>query len=183
MRAVHSTAPAWEEELLLNEDYLYLIQPHTLLLFEVLDLLSPGAVAAGGADTADGWDPVAWAFLRPVGAHNVANTEEVKRLQLWEYPSRGILERFSGRHSAADAASRTVHRLFHSWSGDGSKRKAYPATLHVTVEACPVPAYHQITGRAYRPNEIETGRVPLDKVGENMRFGVKKPVLIVDRPL
>jgi jouberin len=94
----------WNEMLVFNELYLYLLKPHTLVLFEILDFKT--SVKSGKYDP---WHRVAWAFLRLVSGTGRANTEIEARLQLFKYP-------------------KNQQNVFECWK---MPRIKYPSTLYI----------------------------------------------------
>lgn len=58
----------WNEEFVLNENARYLLSPNVIFLFEILDFNTNLMFESPGLLNADNLYPIAWAYLRPVGA-------------------------------------------------------------------------------------------------------------------
>lgn len=118
-----SLIPQWEETLIFNEDFNYIIdqQNNVIIFFEIVDFLT------------DGWYKIAWAFLKPQSKDGFLNVGKRVRLQLYKpgnYNSKNIQ-----KCSAYDW-----------WCKQ--KLQKYPASLHVTVKAITKPDIVQETLRS-----------------------------------
>ena len=71
MNGSRGVNPSWREQLILMENYTTILSPKALILFEILDFgpTVPLKDARGGG----GFYRIAWAFLKPIGAHNHLN--------------------------------------------------------------------------------------------------------------
>ena len=58
----------WEEEFVINESARYVLQPNIIFLFEILDFNVDMMFESPELLNADHFYPIAWAYLRPVGA-------------------------------------------------------------------------------------------------------------------
>jgi hypothetical protein len=58
----------WQEEFVINENARYLLSPNVIFLFEILDFNTNLMFESPGLLNADNLYPIAWAYLRPVGA-------------------------------------------------------------------------------------------------------------------
>ncbi|KAI8922779.1 hypothetical protein BC831DRAFT_506419 [Entophlyctis helioformis] len=156
--------PQWNDSLVFNEDYLHIITPGTMILFEVLDMLTDfKSLRTRFGGQTDGWHRVAWAFLKLVNGHAQANTETPLRLQLYKYP-------WWVRQG------RTVDRvpyIYRIWSR--STRYKYPSTLTVAVEAVGRVETRQVVGRPRRPNEKEIGRMSYEQMMRIYNFKKRTP--------
>nr|KAJ3419063.1 Jouberin [Polyrhizophydium stewartii] len=168
--------PAWNESILLNEDYLHIVKPGTLVLFEVLDMLSD---FKNIKSETDGWHRVAWAFLKLVGAQGQSNTEQKARL--WSLSAMSGIAA-SLQQLAADAQQpqirlqlyrypwwssqgRTINRvpfIFRIWQR--RSRPKYPSTLYVQIEAHGRIETREVVARPTRPTEKETGRMTYEQL-------------------
>ncbi|KAJ3050190.1 Jouberin, partial [Rhizophlyctis rosea] len=171
-----STSPKWEEPLLINEDYLYLVDnPNTLVLFEILDL-GKGAERVHGKES-QGWYRVAWGFLRPLNGVGRTNTEVKVRLQLFQYPTtpssttQNIIEVLHNVAEAPDGGTplvttpqypKLVPEIWRIWNN--TKRKKYPSTLYVTISAVPGATDRYVTHRPRSVCEVEKGKLTLEQL-------------------
>lgn len=73
----------WEEEFVINESARYLLQPNIIFLFEMLDFNVEMMFESPELLNADHLYPIAWAYLRPVGAAQIHLSRT--RLQLYRY--------------------------------------------------------------------------------------------------
>ena len=122
LRGASMRLPAWEEELVLGEEFVYLLHPRVFLLFELLDF-SPEAPEAG-------LQQFAWGFLKPVsgpmadpGRANALRAMPL-RLQLYRWQSRL-------RSPPGQPAVWTQYLA--------AGRSRYSSTLYVTLRALPAP--------------------------------------------
>ena len=58
----------WHEEFIINEKSLHLMNQNVIFLFEILDFNTSMIFESPGLLNADHLYPIAWAYLRPVGA-------------------------------------------------------------------------------------------------------------------
>lgn len=73
----------WNEEFVVNELASHILKPNVLLLFEILDF-NPSLIFENKKElNADLLYPIAWAYLRPLGAAHIHLTSS--RLQLYKY--------------------------------------------------------------------------------------------------
>ncbi|XP_069701655.1 jouberin-like [Periplaneta americana] len=125
-----SLVPFWEELLVFNEDFEYILQdkPSVLILFEILDFVNFSVASSQYRKLGPegGWHHIAWAFLRPVGANGILNTEKQVRLQLYKPQQAG-----KSNCNGCD--------VYHWWNSRVWKR--YPATLYVTVKGITPPEH------------------------------------------
>eukprot|EP00966_Prymnesium_polylepis_P311045 7186475-Prymnesium_polylepis.2 len=144
LRGASMRLPAWEEELLLGEEFLYLLHPRVFLLFELLDF-APEAPAGG-------LQQFAWGFLKPVsgpmadpGRANALRPMPL-RLQLYRWQSRV-------RSPPGQPAVWTQYLA--------AGRQRYSSTLYVTLRPSPPPG--QLTVKfPFRPmaaHHLEVGRL------------------------
>ncbi|XP_075243759.1 jouberin-like [Convolutriloba macropyga] len=143
-----SLIPRWEQQLFLDERYLYFLEnaseagsPDILLLFEVLNYVDTtggsgeGAGSSGGLRKGggEGWMRIAWAFLKLVGANSTLNVEKKLRLQLF-YP----FKQFS--NCPDDLTNDTTDGVeMMNWFVK-MRRVKYPGTIYVTVKGTRVSA-------------------------------------------
>ena len=75
VRHHYTLTPTWNETLLIDIEYTHVLKPRTLILFEILEF---GRDLPLGRDitTKDGFQGIAWGFLKPVGQNGRANTEK-----------------------------------------------------------------------------------------------------------
>lgn len=112
--------PAWNQEIVFNELYLHFIDPRVLLIFEVLDFVTNSKALI---EYPDGWNRIAWGFLKPVGGDGRSTTEKEARLQLYKYPKRMRLKAILGSSSP---------QVYNCWKRTWKK---YPSTLYVKLFA------------------------------------------------
>ncbi|XP_060521087.1 jouberin-like isoform X2 [Cylas formicarius] len=110
--------PKWEEAILLNEDFDYLVNENVVLFFEVLDFISFNVHQFKASDK--GWFKIAFAFLKVVGKNN-NNVNRKVRLQLYHHPTVSIQYSEPNRCPVWDY-----------WKNH--KLKKYPSTLYVTIK-------------------------------------------------
>lgn len=58
----------WNEEFYLNENARYIMQPNNIILFEILEFNTQMIFESPELLNADNLYPIAWAYIRPVGA-------------------------------------------------------------------------------------------------------------------
>lgn len=73
----------WNEEFVINENARYLLSPNVIFLFEILDFSPTMLFEAPEKLNADLLYPIAWAYLRPLGAAQIHLAKT--RLQLYRY--------------------------------------------------------------------------------------------------
>jgi hypothetical protein len=140
-------APVWDEELVLNELYLHILKPKTLVFFEIIDFVTNIKALEVFPS---GWNKIAWGFLRLIGADGLATTESRARLQLYKYP-RMLPKVPPG-----------IPEVFYCWKRRWEK---YPSTLYVKLGAYKPLDMVKVTARPFLPNQIESGKIPWDIVG------------------
>ncbi|XP_062980710.1 jouberin isoform X2 [Elgaria multicarinata webbii] len=130
-RQFKSTLPEWEEQILFNERFNYLLQdaegsPRVILFFEILDFLSMNDAKANFDVQVheSGFRKICWAFLKLVGANEVLNVGGKIRLQLYFPPPR-------------TRTQLNVVEVYDWWAK--CPRNHYPSTLYVTVKGIKLP--------------------------------------------
>lgn len=73
----------WKEEFIINEKIKYLLKDSVLIMFEILDFSTDLILKDSPLLNADKLYPVAWGYLRPLGAASV-HLDKVK-VQLYKY--------------------------------------------------------------------------------------------------
>ena len=73
----------WQEEFVINENARYLLQSNVIFLFEILDFNPNMIFESPELLNADNLYPIAWAYLRQVGAAQIHLART--RLQLYRY--------------------------------------------------------------------------------------------------
>ncbi|KAJ3134212.1 Jouberin [Geranomyces variabilis] len=145
------TSPSWEEMLLFNEPFLPLISDRTMILFELLDLVtSRESLERTGTD---GYYRIAWAFLKLMSSYNQPNTGRKARLQLYRYPPPDIAVYPEG------PTQPHVYKVYQL-----RKHLKYPSTLYVTVAAHAMMSERSVTRRPEAPNEVEIGKETLEQL-------------------
>lgn len=76
----------WHEDFYLNENARHVLQPNVIFLFEILDFNPQMLFESPDLLNADNLYPVAWAYLRPVGAAQIHLGKS--RLQLYKHKFR-----------------------------------------------------------------------------------------------
>ncbi|KAI9203420.1 WD40-repeat-containing domain protein [Polychytrium aggregatum] len=151
--------PLWEEEIVVDVEYLSILKPSTMMLFEVLDFTTNSALAQ---KTHDGWHRIAWAFLKLVGHAGNANTEQMARLQMYRYP------KIKNEPPEQD----NIPNAYYYWQMEKEK---YPSTLYVTVKAHVPPRRRQVIRRANLPTDIEIGKMTLEQMLDE--YSEKKKIM------
>ncbi|KAI8898327.1 WD40-repeat-containing domain protein [Globomyces pollinis-pini] len=154
-------SPHWGQELTYNEDYLHIVQPDVLVLFEVLDFLTTSSKLM---QHKDGWHKVAWGFLKLIGTNGQPNTEQDVRLQLYKYPWKLFQPK----------SDEKTPYVYQCWKQKTLKK--YPSTLYVNVYAHTPLSERRIVGRAKTALEIETGKYTLDELMD--MYGSKETNLV-----
>ncbi|PSN43898.1 hypothetical protein C0J52_03675 [Blattella germanica] len=89
-----SVVPSWEELLVFNEDFQYILgnNPPVLILFELLDFVNFNVASSQyrKLGSEGGWHHIAWAFLKPLGANGILNIEK----QVYQWWNGGVWERY-----------------------------------------------------------------------------------------
>ncbi len=149
MSANQTKSPVWEEELILNEDYLHIMSPYTLVTFEILDFMTSKRMLMGPTD---GWYKACWAFLKPIGADGTINTEQKVRLQLYKYPQWQLPILLKDKQKPC---------VYYAYK---ARKSFYPASLYVTIKGIPNMKTKEMKGRSRLPTEIEVGKQTLEQV-------------------
>ncbi len=133
-----SVIPRWEEILVFNEQFNYFTQnkPSCLLMFEILDTakstdVNRPRVQYTSQDTGAGWQRVAWAFLKIVGANKHLNTEKKIRLQLYYTQTQY-------KNQSTESMIPEIYTIYKN-----GPRVKYPASLHVTIKSILPPSSFQ----------------------------------------
>jgi hypothetical protein len=114
----------WHEEFVINESARYLLQPNVIFLFEMLDFNPNLMFENPDLLNADNMYPVAWAYLRPVGAAQIHLART--RLQLYRYKFKYDQQIKSSK--ALDPRTPPVFLEF-NWPN----REQYPSFLEVEL--------------------------------------------------
>jgi hypothetical protein len=61
----------WHEEFVINESARYILNPNVIFLFEILDFNTSLMFDSPELLNADNLYPIAWGYLRPVGAAQI----------------------------------------------------------------------------------------------------------------
>ncbi|XP_062952541.1 jouberin isoform X3 [Cynocephalus volans] len=130
-KQLKSRLPEWEEQIIFNENFPYLLQdfdesPKVILFFEILDFLSMDEIKSNSEiqNQECGFRKIAWAFLKLLGANGNANINSKLRLQLYYPPAK-------------PRSQSNVVEVFEWWSK--CPRNRYPSTLYVTIRGLKVP--------------------------------------------
>ncbi|KAJ1154756.1 hypothetical protein NDU88_007499 [Pleurodeles waltl] len=130
-KQITTALPQWEEQIVLNERFGYLLQeneesPKVILFFELLDVsnVDDARINSEVQFQEKGFRRIAWAFLKLVGANGVLNVDGKLRLQLYYPPPRTRTQ-----HSCVD--------VYEWWLK--YPRNRYPSTLYVTVKGLKLP--------------------------------------------
>ncbi|XP_037698118.1 jouberin isoform X4 [Choloepus didactylus] len=130
-KQLKSRLPEWEEQIIFNEKFPYLIQdfdesPKVILFFEILDFLSMDEIRNNSEvqNQECCFRKIAWAFLKLLGANGNVNINSKLRLQLYCPPTK-------------PRSQLNVVEVFEWWSK--CPRNRYPSTLYVTVRGLKVP--------------------------------------------
>lgn len=110
LQAHNTKTPIWEDTIVLNDLYLNLVNPNTLILFEIVDFVTH----LKKKQTGNPWHRVCWGFLKLVGDNGRSNTEKELRLQLFHYPKKFIPD------------NDQIPGVFNAWK---KIRQKYPSTL------------------------------------------------------
>ncbi|XP_030749196.1 jouberin-like [Sitophilus oryzae] len=113
--------PKWEDTILLNEDFDYLVNENVIIFFEIMDFSTTNiATLRKNKEYDKGWYKIAFSFLKLVGKSNARNVN--KKLQLQLYYNQNVSKK-------AEYDSCELWELWHK-----KKLKKYPSTLYVTVK-------------------------------------------------
>lgn len=112
--------PHWDQEIIFNEKYLHVVQSDVVIMFEILDFVTSSTAMKKYFPIytryPDGWNRVAWGFLRLVSDNGEANTEINARLQLFKYPW----------HLFPQPSDESVPYVYRCWKETWRK---YPSTM------------------------------------------------------
>ncbi|XP_077000193.1 jouberin isoform X3 [Tamandua tetradactyla] len=130
-KQLKSRLPEWEEQIIFNEKFPYLLQdfdesPKVILFFEILDFLRMDEIRNNSEvqNQECSFRKIAWAFLKLLGANGNVNINSKLRLQLYYPPTK-------------PRSQLNVVEVFEWWSK--CPRNRYPSTLYVTVRGLKVP--------------------------------------------
>ena len=140
----------WDEEFILNEDFLSLMKPETLFLFEILDFSAKVPLLENHIYE------VAWGFLTAIGADRHANVHRRLDVQLYHYPSKYSPTSFLCRQEG------NVPRIWKIWHRE--YRRKYPATLCLRMDGIKAPTAKKVKTRPTSVFEIEEGRISWDEL-------------------
>ncbi|XP_021105200.1 jouberin isoform X2 [Heterocephalus glaber] len=145
-----SRLPEWEEQIIFNEKFPYLLQdfdegPKVILFFEILDFLSMNEVKNNSEvrNQECGFRKIAWAFLKLLGANGNANINSKLRLQLYYPPAK-------------PRSQLNVIEVFEWWSR--CPRNRYPSTLYVTIRGLKVPDGIKLSYQSMMALQEEKGK-------------------------
>ncbi|XP_055982182.1 jouberin [Sorex fumeus] len=148
-KQLKSRLPEWEEQIIFNENFTYLIRdsdesPKVILFFEILDFLSMDEIRNHSEvrNQECGFRKIAWAFLKLLGANGNVNINSKLRLQLFYPPPK-------------PRSQSSVVEVFDWWSK--CSRNRYPSTLYVTVRGLKVPECIKPSYRSMMALQEETG--------------------------
>ncbi|XP_038057732.1 jouberin-like isoform X2 [Patiria miniata] len=160
-----SIIPCWDEQLIFNESYNYLIQseetaPKAIIFFEILDFVSMNVAATKTKMLKGdgGWHRIAWAFLKVVGANSVPNTDKKVRLQLFHPPFS-----FKAKPGQLD--------VYQWWLN--ISRQPYPSTLYATVKAVKTPDKVEPAVRSLFATQKEQGKMTYSELKKSINWGTK----------
>ncbi|KAJ3188080.1 Jouberin [Irineochytrium annulatum] len=139
----HTTAPNWDENIVVNIPYMSLLSETHALFFEILDFES-------GKHLESGWNRIAWAFLFVVGGTKKVNTERPARLQLYKY------------HQIRANDYGEIPLVFEMWKM--GKRIKYPSTLHVEIKARPYLHEQLVQYRPLHAMQKEQGKLTFEEL-------------------
>ncbi|XP_063040333.1 jouberin isoform X2 [Engraulis encrasicolus] len=144
-----STVPEWEEQIVFNERFGYLLQeeeetPRVILFFEILDFMSmeEARVHARADPHERGFRKIAWAFLKLVGTNGILNVDSRLRLQLYCVPPR------------AKKMPNTIE-VVEWWRK--FPRTRYASTLYITVKGLKLPDHVDPSMRSMMALQQERG--------------------------
>ncbi|KAL3282761.1 hypothetical protein HHI36_005928 [Cryptolaemus montrouzieri] len=150
-----SLMPLWEETILINEDFQYLVaeKENIIIFFEILDFVSSSTMN----DNTKGWHKIAFAFLKIHGQNNNLNLEKKMRLQLYYCSSK-----------KDDLKKCSVWETWHV-----RKLKKYPSSLYVTIESAKIKGKICTGLRSKDALQEEVGTENLE-IDENVKSNVRK---------
>ena len=154
LRGEVARLPAWEEDILIAEDFTYLLHPGVFILLELLDFAPAASVHADQP-----FIPFAWAFLKPVSGpigrpgHANALRPMPLRLQLHRWQK-------SVRPVAGQPA------VWAQYLAAG--RQPYSSTAYITVRPQPRPSELpvQFPHRPMAAHHAERGRLSYEKLAQ-----------------
>ena len=133
MTRLETKAPHWNEKIKVNERYMQLLQPETILFFEVVDL-APQQYYRDEVRHLR----IAWGFLKLLSANGKPNTDKKARIQLYKYPI----------HLARLTDLPHTPLVYQCWRNELVK---YPSTLYLSVNSDI--AFPMEQSRQLRPGE------------------------------
>ncbi|XP_056422576.1 jouberin isoform X2 [Hyla sarda] len=129
-KRMKTLVPEWDEQIIFMESFTHFLHmkedhPNVVIFFEILDLShEEGFNSNSDIEIKEkGFQKIAWAFLKIVGANEVLNVDKKLRLQLYYPPSR-----------ARVASSTHVYEWWLKYP-----RNRYPSTLYVSVKGLKLP--------------------------------------------
>ncbi|XP_067677966.1 jouberin-like [Haliotis asinina] len=157
-----STLPVWEELLVFNENYNYIVQKDlkVILFFELLDFVSMNTASRkyNNEKQEGGWHRIAWGFLKIHGANEKLNVGSKVRLQLFQPPNR-----FTVKPDKIE--------LYQWWYS--LPRVAYPSTLYITLKGITPPDEVEPAARSMFATQEERGRMTYDDLKKSMNWSSK----------
>ncbi|XP_071808073.1 jouberin-like isoform X3 [Asterias amurensis] len=163
-----SMIPCWNEQVIFNESYLYLIQteetyPKVIVFFELLDFVSMNVAATKtkALKGEGGWHRIAWGFLKVVGANGTPNTDKKVRLQLFHPPFS-----YKAKPGQLD--------VYQWWMN--TTRHPYPSTLYITVKAVKTPDQVQPAVRSLFATQEEQGKMTYNELKQSINWGNKQGI-------
>lgn len=150
LRGASGRLPCWEEELVLQESFSYLLHPRVYMFFELLDF-------APDSDNDAGLTPYAWGFLKMISgsmaapAHANALRPMPLRLQLYRWQKRI-------RPQPGQPA------VWAQYLAAGRRAYGYSSTAYITVRPLPPPQSIPVRfpHRPMAPHHVEEGRIPFE---------------------
>lgn len=138
MQEKRSLIPLWDETILINEDYDYIIEQKDkiIIFFEILDFVSLPLIN----NKTKGWHRIAFAFLKISGKNNVLNLKENMRLQLY--------------HCSLKKEDTKKCSIWEVWNN--GKLVKYPSSLYVSITATTAKNKLSTALRSSGPLEKET---------------------------
>lgn len=162
----------WAEEFVINENVRHILQPNNVLLFELLDFNAQMLFENPELLNADNLYPIAWAYLRPVGAAQIHLART--RLQLYRYKFRYDEEVKKG--NLLDPRTPPVFLEF-NWP----KKVQYPSFLEVELSFTPKSDMTIVRKHFSRmPWEKEVGRVTFEHIENKLKKGLSGVKDLID---
>eukprot|EP01028_Stygiella_incarcerata_P004409 TRINITY_DN1963_c0_g1_i1.p1 TRINITY_DN1963_c0_g1~~TRINITY_DN1963_c0_g1_i1.p1 ORF type:complete len:1186 (+),score=374.26 TRINITY_DN1963_c0_g1_i1:80-3637(+) len=181
LRSEKHTQCKWNETLLFNVDYAHILQPNVVVFFEILEF---GSDLPFGRKivSSHGYHRIAWAFLRTVSRERSgrANSEIDLRLQLYRYQvleqgeQSGVLQKMfscscGGGGGLVDGDGNDIGNDpmicgCHLELTRKSKRKKYPACLHIMIRGRQRPEETHVQRRPENPFEVELGAMDYEQL-------------------